>query len=390
MTSELITSITRALAQVIDPEIRKPITELGMVGDIVVDHGHATVGLKLTIVGCPAARTIERDVTEATSSVPGITAVSVEVGVMTRDERNALTERLRGGAGRRENPFGKDSLTRVIAVTSGKGGVGKSTLTANLAVSLAQSGLRVGLIDADIHGFSIPGILGLVGSDGHTATPTRVGDMIMPPTAFGVSVISIGMFLERPAGEEGDGSPVRGAVAWRGPMLHRTIEQFLRDVYFGDLDVLILDLPPGTGDVAISLGQLLPHAEVLVVTTPQPAAADVAERSGIVARQTGQKVIGVIENMAGFTTPDGSVIELFGSGGGAELASRLSEGQPLPVEVLASIPISVPLRQGGDSGSPIVISHPEDPAAQAIERVAAALRSTPRGLAGRPLGLRVQ
>jgi ATP-binding protein involved in chromosome partitioning len=248
--------------------------------------------------------------------------------------------------------------------------VGKSTVTANLGVALAARGLRVGIVDADVFGFSIPGILGIQG-----AKPTRVDDMILPPVAFDTKVISMGMFVDP-----------NTAVSWRGPMLHRTVQQFLTDVYFGDLDILLLDLPPGTGDVAISIGQLLPQAEVLVVTTPQVAAADVAERSALVARQTGQKVIGVIENMAGLVQPDGSVIELFGSGGGADAAARLStEEQPVPL--LASIPLSIALRAGGDSGAPIVLSDPDDPAALAISSVADYLATRGRGLAGRKLGL---
>jgi ATP-binding protein involved in chromosome partitioning len=241
--------------------------------------------------------------------------------------------------------FGPDDSTRILAITSGKGGVGKSTITANLGAALAARGLKVGIVDADVFGFSIPGLLGVT-----EERPTRVGELMLPPIGFGVKVISIGMFLPGPA----------TAVSWRGPMLHRTIKQFLSEVYFDELDVLLLDLPPGTGDVAISIGQLLPHAEVVVVTTPQAAAADVAERSGLVARKTGQRVVGVVENMAGLTQPDGSILDLFGTGGGADAAARL--GVPL----LASIPLSLALREGGDSGMPVVLAHPEDPAAAAI------------------------
>lgn len=353
MTAELVRA---ALARVVDPEIRRPITELDMIRDVRVADGVASVDLRLTIVGCPAADTIERDVREAVASVPGVERLDLEIGVMTPAEREALTTRLRGT---RAQQFGPGTLTRILAISSGKGGVGKSTLTANLAVALAARGLRVGLVDADVFGYSIPGILGIAG-----AKPTQVGDMILPPVAHGVKVISIGMFV--------DGST---AVSWRGPLLHRTMQQFLTDVYFGDLDVLLLDLPPGTGDVAISLGQLLPHAEVVVVTTPQPAAAEVAERSGLVARQTGQTVIGVVENMSG---------ELFGTGGADELAARLStDGDVVPV--LARIPLSVPLRVGGDTGAPVVLAHPEDPAAVAIRDLAARLASRGRGLAGRAL-----
>ncbi|MBN9632387.1 MAG: Mrp/NBP35 family ATP-binding protein [Actinobacteria bacterium] len=375
---DLARLVERALGGVLDPEIRKPITELDMIGGVEVDAaGAATVRVKLTIVGCPAADAIERDVRAAASAVPGVTAVTVDVSVMTPAERAALTEKLRGGRAARVQQFGPDSLTRIYAVTSGKGGVGKSTLTANLAVALAERGLRVGVVDADVHGFSVPGLLGLTDADGVAVRPTRVDDMILPPVAYGVKVISIGMFVDSAS----------AAVAWRGPMLHRTIQQFLGDVFFGDLDVLLLDLPPGTGDVAISVGQLLPQAEVLVITTPQPAAADVAERSGVVARQTGQRIVGVVENMAGLVQPDGTVLELFGSGGGAEVARRLSAGQDEPVPLLASVPLSVPLRAGGDAGAPIVVTDPQDPAAAAIRAVAEQLATRGRGLAGRKLGL---
>lgn len=270
----------------------------------------------------------------------------------------------------------------MIAVTSGKGGVGKSTVTANLATALASRGLAVGLIDADVHGFSIPGLLGLVAAGGSVPQPTRIDELMLPPVAHGVKVISIGMFLRGASG------PVE-AVAWRGPMLHRTVSQFLTDVYFGDLDVLLLDMPPGTGDIAISVGQLLPHAEVIVVTTPQSAASDVAVRSGLVARQTGQRVIGVVENMAAMTLPDGTTLDLFGAGGGAQVAEMLSRGED-DVPVLGSVPLSPLLRSDGDAGTPIVTAHPDDPAAIAIERIAAGLAATPRGLAGRALPMRLR
>lgn len=370
--SALEQRVLAALERVIDPEIRRPVTELDMIDGVHVttDASGATraeVQLRLTIVGCPAADRIERDVRTAASSVDGIDDVAVDVGVMDRATRDALIDRLRGDRPR-GHPFTPDALTRVIAVTSGKGGVGKSTVTANLAVALAQRGLRVGLMDADVFGFSIPGILGIA-----DAKPTRVGEMIMPPRAHGLAVISIGMFVDP-----------HTSVSWRGPMLHRTVEQFLTDVYFGDLDILVIDMPPGTGDVAISIGQLLPHAEVLVVTTPQKAAADVAERSALVARQTGQTVIGVVENMTGYVQPDGSVLELFGSGGGDETAQRLD------VEVLARVPLSLELREGGDAGRPIVLARDDTPgdtdaAAQAILDLADRVIERGRGLAGRPL-----
>lgn len=355
MTAE---AVRAALGRVVDPEIHRPITELDMVRSVSVTDGVATVDLALTIIGCPAADTIERDVRAAVLSTPGIESLQLAVGVMTVPEREALVARLRGT---RTTQFGPDTLTKIYAITSGKGGVGKSTLTANLAVALAAQGLKVGLVDADVFGFSIPGILGL----GAEARPTKVGDLMMPPSGHGVAVISIGMFVP----STGSGQATR-AVSWRGPLLHRTIQQFLTDVWFGDLDILLLDLPPGTGDIAISIGQLLPHAEVLVVTTPQPAAAEVAERSGLVARQTGQTVIGVIENMTG---------ELFGSGGGDAVAARLD------VPVLARIPLSVPLREGGDVGTPVVLSSPVDPAAVAIRNLAVTLAARGRGLPGRRL-----
>ncbi|GAA1958937.1 Mrp/NBP35 family ATP-binding protein [Microbacterium deminutum] len=382
MTDSLEAAVRRAVDAVVDPELRRPIGELDMVRRVSVAGGVADVGIVLTIVGCPAADRISRDVRAAAASVDGISDVALDVGVMSADERRALTERLRGGRAAREMPFGPASLTRVIAVTSGKGGVGKSTVTANLAVGLAARGLAVGLIDADVHGFSIPGLLGLVAADGSVPQPTRIDDLMLPPVAHGVKVISIGMFLRR----TGADAPL-GAVAWRGPMLHRTVQQFLTDVYFGDLDVLLIDMPPGTGDVAISVGQLLPHADVLVVTTPQAAASDIAVRSGLVARQTGQRIAGVVENMAAMTLPDGSTLELFGSGGGAAVAAALSKGTD-PVELLASIPLSPVLRADADAGIPAVVAHPDDPASIAIEGLAAMIAASPRGLSGRSLPIR--
>ncbi len=371
----LADSVRRAVAAVTDPELRRPIGDLDMVRSVAVEGGRAHVGIVLTIVGCPAAGRIESDVRAAAASVPGIEEVEVDVGVMTPQERKALTAKLRDGRPARQMPFGAESLTRVILVSSGKGGVGKSTVTANLAVALATQGLAVGLVDADVHGFSIPGLLGIP----QGTQPTRIDDLILPPVAYGVKAISIGMFLR-------DGEAV---VAWRGPMLHRTVSQFLTDVFFGDLDVLLIDMPPGTGDIAISVGQLLPHAEVLVVTTPQVAAAEVAIRSGLVARQTGQRVIGVVENMAAFTMPDGTVVDLFGAGGGGEVAAALSTDEA-PVPLLASIPLSPALREGGDRGVPVVVDAPEDAAAAAIIRVAEALRIQGRGLAGRPLPVAIR
>jgi len=375
-TDELV----QALSAVIDPELRLPITELGMVDDTHWRNDDGGVRLaaatvKLTVVGCPAATRIEADTVAALEGLAGAGNARVTMTVMNPDERAALKEKLRAGKPARINPFDATSLTRVYLVGSGKGGVGKSSVTANLAVALAAQGHRVGLIDADIFGFSIPGQLGL-GAAGQTVKPTRIDEMILPPVAFGVKVISIGMFL--------DGNK---PVAWRGPMLHRAVEQFLTDVYWGDLDFLLVDLPPGTGDIAISLGQLLPTAKTVVVTTPQVAAAEVAERSGAVGLQTGQSVAGVIENMAWLEQPDGSRLELFGSGGGSAVAQRLAELQGSPVPVLGQIPISIPLREGSDAGEPVVIGNPTDPAASAIAAVATTLAKTPAGLAGRRLKL---
>ncbi|WP_375389609.1 P-loop NTPase [uncultured Amnibacterium sp.] len=358
--------VLAAVGAVRDPEIRRPLAELDMLDDVTVDGGDAVVRLSLTVVGCPAADRIEREVREAAAGVAGIVAVRVELGVMAPARRAALAERLRG---ERRNPFGEDSLTRVIAVTSGKGGVGKSTVTANLAVALARRGLAVGVLDADVHGFSIPGLLGIPPG----TSPVDLDGLIVPPVAHGVKAISIGMFLP-PADRD-------GAVAWRGPMLHRTLNQFLTDVHYGDLDVLLVDTPPGTGDVAISLGQLLPSAEVLVVTTPQSAASDVAVRSGLVARKLGQRVIGVVETMSPATLPDGSVLDLFGSGGGSEVAARLG------VPVLARVPLSAALRRAGDAGEPFVAEH--DDAAAELEALATAVAGLGRGLSGRRLPLGV-
>ena len=336
-------AVRAALSRVQDPEIRRPITELDMIHEVDVVGSTASVELRLTIVGCPAADRIEHEVRAAVLGVPGIEAIELSVGVMTPAERETLVRRLRGT---KRMPFGPGTLTRVIAVTSGKGGVGKSTVTAELAVALAARGLAVGLVDADVFGFSIPGILGIP-----DAKPTQVGDMILPPIAHEVKVISIGMFVD-------DRTP----VSWRGPLLHRTMQQFLTDVHFGDLDVLLLDLPPGTGDVAITLGQLLPNAEVIVVTTPQTAAADVAERSGLLARQTGQTVIGVVENMTG---------GVFGSGGGDEVARRLD------VPVLARVPLTAAVPAAGDAGAPVVTTRPDSEIAMRFDamagRIAAAL-----------------
>jgi ATP-binding protein involved in chromosome partitioning len=364
--------VREALTRVNDPEIRKPITELGMVRDVAVgDDGRVAVTVDLTTPGCPLKETITRDVTREVGRVQGVVGVDVRMGVMDEAQRKALKEQLRGGQAEREVPFARPgSLTRVYAVASGKGGVGKSSVTVNLAAAMAADGLRVGVVDADVYGFSVPRMLGV------EQRPTQVDDMILPPLAYDVKVISIGMFV-----------PGNQPVVWRGPMLHRALQQFLSDVFWGDLDVLLLDLPPGTGDIAISVAQLIPGAEILVVTTPQRAAAEVAERAGAIALQTHQQVVGVVENMSWLEQPDGSRIELFGSGGGQAVADSLTRSVGAPVPLLGQVPIDVALREGGDAGTPVVLSDPDSAAAVALRGVARALSRRARGLAGRSLGL---
>ncbi|MDJ0314131.1 P-loop NTPase [Arthrobacter sp. H35-D1] len=365
-------ALLAALATVIDPELRRPITDLGMVESVeAFDGGRVRAVVRLTVAGCPLRETITADVNAALGKLDGVTDVDVELTVMTAEQRAELKERLKGDAPERGIPFNAEgSLTRIYAVASGKGGVGKSSVTVNLACALAAKGLRVGIVDADVYGFSVPGLMGI------TQAPTRMDEMILPPVAHGVKVISIGMFV---AGNQ--------PVAWRGPMLHRALEQFLTDVYFGDLDILLLDLPPGTGDVAISVAQLLPRAELLVVTTPQAAAADVAERAGAIAVQTGQKIAGVIENMSFLTLPDGTTMEVFGAGGGEVLSKRLSQTVNATVELLGKIPLEVALREGGDAGQPIVLSDAQSPAAAALLAIADQLAVRPRGLSGLNLGV---
>jgi len=361
-----------ALARVQDPEIRKPITELGMVKSVACDDdGRVAVEIYLTVAGCPLKDTLRRDTTAAVSAVPGVTAVEVKLDVMSDEQRAALRTKLRGGVDEREIPFAKPgSLTRVYAVASGKGGVGKSSVTVNLAAAMAAEGLKVGVVDADVHGFSIPRMLGVTGR------PTQVDDMILPPISHDVKVISIGMFV-----------PGNQPVIWRGPMLHRALQQFLADVFWGDLDVLLLDLPPGTGDIAISIGQLLPTAEILVVTTPQLAAAEVAERAGAIALQTHQRVVGVVENMSWLELPDGSRQEIFGSGGGAAVADSLTRSIGATVRLLGQVPLDTNLRLGGDEGVPVVLRDPDSAAAVALRAVARGLSQRARGLSGRSLGL---
>jgi ATP-binding protein involved in chromosome partitioning len=381
MSTSLLDRVNAALAEVQDPEIKRPITELGMVESVdISDEGLVRLTVLLTVAGCPLKDTINRDVTTAVGGVEGVTGVDLELGVMSAEQRAGLQETLRGGQAQREIPFAQPgSLTQVLAVASGKGGVGKSSVTVNLALAMAAMGRKVGIVDADIYGHSVPAMLGVADH-----RPTQVDEMIMPvPTASGVSVISIGML--KPRRDQ--------VVAWRGPMLDRALVQMLSDVYWGDLDVLLLDLPPGTGDVAISLGQHLPGAEVLVVTTPQEAAAEVAERAGTMASMMHQRVVGVLENMSFLACPhcaeEGTEhrLEVFGSGGGERVAATLSQRFGYDVPVLGQVPLDTSLREGGDVGKPIVEADPTAPAATVLRAVAERLAGRGRGLAGRQLGL---
>jgi ATP-binding protein involved in chromosome partitioning len=382
MTTPVLEQVQAALATVNDPEIRRPITELNMVESVDIDPaGRVAVTVLLTVSGCPLKDTITRDVTAAVEKVPGVTSVDLTLGVMTAEQRAGLQEVLRGGQTQKEILFARpDSLTKVYAIASGKGGVGKSSVTVNLAVAMAGMGMKVGIVDADIYGHSVPAMLG-VGD----VRPTQVEDMIMPvPTPHGLSVISIGML--KPRRDQ--------VVAWRGPMLDRALVQMLSDVYWGDLDALFLDLPPGTGDIAISLGQHLPNAEVVVVTTPQEAAAEVAERAGTMASMMHQRVVGVVENMSYLACPHCAEsgapehrLEVFGSGGGARVAATLSSRFGYDVPVLGEVPLDLEMREGGDSGKLIVETAPGSPAGQALSQVAATLSGRGRGLAGMQLGL---
>ncbi|ABD13178.1 ATPase involved in chromosome partitioning [Frankia casuarinae] len=366
-------AIQSALATVHDPEIGRPITELDMVSSVrVLDDGSVDVGVLLTVSGCPMRDEIINRVSRAVSAVEGVREVRVDLQVMSDEQRGALHAKLRGGNAPKAIPFAQPgSTTRVYGVASGKGGVGKSSITVNLAAAMARSGLSVGVLDADIYGHSVPRMLGI------DRPPTQVEKMIMPPQAHGVRVISTGMFTR---GNQ--------PVTWRGPMLHRALEQFLSDVFWGDLDVLLLDLPPGTGDIAISLAQLVPSSELLLVTTPQLAATEVAERAGTIAVQTRQNVVGVVENMAWLPCPHcGERVDVFGSGGGAAVAERLTRVLGHDVPLLAQIPVDVRLREGADNGMPLVIGEPDSEAGKALHAVAGRLTYRSRGLAGRSLNL---
>jgi ATP-binding protein involved in chromosome partitioning len=373
-----VEQVTQALAGVNDPEIHRPITELGMVKDVqVASDGTVRVDIWLTVAGCPLRDTINREVTGAVGKVPGVRRVQVELDVMSEEQRRELQSKLRGSGGadgkpEREIPFAQPgSLTKVFAIASGKGGVGKSSITVNLAVALAAAGQRVGLLDADIYGHSIPRMLGV------TSRPTQVEQMIMPPSAHGVRAISSGMLKK---GNE--------PLPLRGPILHRLLQQFLADVFWGDLDVLLMDLPPGTGDIAISAAHLVPGSELVVVTTPQLASSEVAERAGSLASQLHQQVVGVIENMSYLPCPHcGERVEVFGSGGGQAVADTLTRLTGAPVPLLGEVPIDTRLREAGDCGVPLVLSDPDSPAAVALRKIAEQIGGRSRSLAGRRLGL---
>ncbi|HLR27410.1 MAG TPA: Mrp/NBP35 family ATP-binding protein [Ruania sp.] len=373
--AELTARVHEALESVLDPEIRRPITDLDMVRGVEAEESPegavVDVTIALTTAGCPLKDTITRDVTNAVEELEGVARARVSMTVMTDEERTALRTKLRGGTAEPVIPFTQpDNLTRIFAVASGKGGVGKSSVTANLAASMAADGLKVGVVDADVYGFSLPRMLGV------ELPPTKVDDMILPPVARDVKVISIGMFT----------NPGQ-AVVWRGPMLHRALQQFLADVFWGDLDVLLLDLPPGTGDIAISVAQMLPNAELLVVTTPQLAAAEVAERAGSMSKATNQNVAGVIENMSWLEQPDGTRMELFGSGGGQRVADTLTEELGREVPLLGQVPLEMALREGSDAGAPLVSSDSTSEAAQVLRSVAGTLGHRSRGLAGKKLAI---
>ena len=372
MSLPTVEEVTATLATVVDPEIHRPITEINMVGDIDISPaGVAKIEIRLTTAGCPLKDQISSEVKEKISALPGISQVEVVLTEMSAEQKADLRKKLRGGVAPKVIPFTrKENLTRVYAISSGKGGVGKSSVTVNLAAAMAKNGKKVGIVDADIYGFSIPQMMGL------TTPPQVLEGMLIPPVAHGVKVISIGMFME-------ENTP----VIWRGPILHRALEQFFADVHWGDLDVLFIDLPPGTGDVPISIAQLIPKSEIIVVTTPQTAAVEVAERAGLMAKQTQQRVVGVVENMSYLELPDNTQMPIFGSGGGKEVAEQLSSILEYKVPLLAEIPLEQALREGGDAGVPIAIQEESSPAQRALQEVAEQLGKRAHGLAGLSLGI---
>lgn len=369
----VLDKVNAALATVQDPELHRALPELGMVKSVQINGETAELEILLTISGCPMRDRLSQDIETAVSAVEGISRVAITFGVMDEEQRANIKKLLRNGRESFISFAQKDSLTRVIGVASGKGGVGKSSLTVNLAVASAQRGLRVGILDADVYGHSIPRLMGLIGQ-----RPTAIDQMFIPLESYGVKVVSMEMF-----------KPERtDAIAYRGPLLHRVLEQLLSDAYWGDLDLLFIDLPPGTGDLAISLGQLVPNSEIVVVTTPQIAAAEVAERAGRIAHQIHQRVLGVIENMSAYPCAQcGELTSLFGEGGGAETSQRLSQLVGADVPLLGAIPFSPDLREGGDAGAPVVISAPMSPSARAIDEIVAKLIVREKSLLGVRLGL---
>ncbi len=362
-----------ALSKVNDPELHRSITELGMVQSISQTGDRVDLTILLTISGCPMRDRLKNDIESAVVALPDVASVQIEFGVMNEEQRANIKKLLRNGREAFISFAQADSLTRVIGVASGKGGVGKSSLTTNLAVAAAQKGLRVGILDADVYGHSIPRLMGLIGQ-----RPTAIDQMFIPLEAYGVKVVSMEMFKP----ERSD------AIAYRGPLLHRVLEQLLSDAYWGDLDILFIDLPPGTGDLAISLGQLIPTSEILVITTPQVAAAEVAERAGRIAHQIHQRVIGVIENMSAISCPKcGEEMALFGEGGGEETSKRLTTLVGADVPLMGKVPFNVDLREGGDQGAPVVVSAPESASAQAISAIVDKLVIRQGSLLGVRLGL---
>ena len=373
MSAAVVDLIHAALARVNDPELHRPLPDLGMVESVEVSGMTAHIKIKLTIEGCPMKDRLEADIQRELLAVSEISDLALTFGVMTEDERNNVKKMLRGGRDK-FNPFAEpNSLTRVIGIASGKGGVGKSSLTVNLAVAAAAKGLSVGILDADVYGHSVPRLMGILDQ-----RPTSIDQFFIPIEKYGVKVVSMEMF--KPNRED--------PIAYRGPLLHRVLEQLMTDAYWGSLDLLLLDLPPGTGDIAISLGQLIPQSEIIVVTTPQIAAAEVAERAGRIAHQMKQSVLGVVENMSESPCPHcGEMIALFGSGGGEETARRLTELAGKKVPLLAKVPFDIRLRDGGDEGIPAILSEDSTPTTKAIGELLENISVRPRSLAGVPLSL---
>lgn len=369
----LIETLNEALTRVQDPELHRSITELGMVEELTEDNGAVSIKILLTISGCPMQDRLRGDITTALKNVEGVKTVDLAFGVMSQEQRDYVKKVVRGGREKTITFAQPESLTRVIGIASGKGGVGKSSVTANLGVAFAKKGLQVGILDADVYGHSIPRLMGLMGQ-----RPTAIDQLFIPLESFGVKVVSMEMFKP----ERSD------PVAYRGPLLHRVLEQLLSDAHWGDLDVLLIDLPPGTGDLAISLGQLIPNSEIVVVTTPQIAAAEVAERAGRIAHQIHQRVIGVIENMSEYGCPTcGEKIALFGAGGGEETSKRLSALVGIDVPLLGKIAFNPELRTGGDDGVPLVQATPESESAQTILAIAEILLKRSKSLVGVRLGI---